>query len=86
MFNAVRYVVRAGCPWQMIPNDLPPWSAVHAQAQRWNKAGCFEAMAHALRKMMRLLAERSTQPSTVILDARTMQSTPESVSRAGYDG
>ena len=86
MFNAVRYMVRAGCPWRMIPNDLPPWSAVHQQAQRWIKAGCFEAMAHDLRKMMRLLAERNTQPSAVILDGRTMQSTPESGARAGYDG
>ena len=48
MFNAVRYMVRAGCPWRMIPNDLPPWPAVHQQAQRWINAGCFEAMAHDL--------------------------------------
>jgi transposase len=86
MFNAVRYMVRAGCPWRMIPNDLPPWPAVHQQAQRWIKAGCFEAMAHDLRKMMRLLAEKKMQPSAVILDGRTMQSTPESGARAGYDG
>jgi transposase len=86
MFNAVRYMVRAGCPWRMIPNDLPPWSAVHAQAQRWIKAGCFEAMAHDLRKMLRLLAQKNMQPSAVILDGRTMQSTPESGARAGYDG
>jgi transposase len=86
MFNAVRYMVRAGCPWRMIPNDLPPWSAVHAQAQRWIRAGCFEAMAHDLRKMMRLLAEKCIQPTAVILDGRTMQSTPESGARAGYDG
>ena len=86
MFNAVRYMVRAGCPWRMIPNDLPPWSAVHQQAQRWMKAGCFEAMAHDLRKMMRLLAEKNIQPTAVILDGRTMQSTPESGARAGYDG
>lgn len=86
MFNAVRYMVRAGCPWRMIPNDLPPWPAVHAQAQRWINAGCFEAMAHDLRKMMRLLAEKNIQPTAVILDGRTMQSTPESGTRAGYDG
>jgi transposase len=51
MFNAVRYMVRAGCPWRMIPHDLPPWSSVHQQAQRWIKAGCFEAMGHDLRKV-----------------------------------
>jgi transposase len=86
MFNAVRYMVRAGCPWRMIPNDLPPWPAVHQQAQRWIQAGCFEAMAHDLRKMLRLLAQKAMQPTAVILDGRTMQSTPESGTRAGYDG
>jgi transposase len=86
LFNGVRYMVRAGCPWRMIPNDLPPWHAVQQQAQRWIKAGCFEAMAHDLRKLLRLLAEKPAQPSAVILDGRTLQSTPESGERAGYDG
>jgi transposase len=86
LFNAVRYMVRAGCPWRMIPNDLPPWYTVHQQAQRWIKAGCFEAMAHDLRKLLRMLADKDTKPTAVILDGRTMQSTPESGKRAGYDG
>jgi len=86
IFNAVRYMVRAGCPWRMIPNDLPPWSTVHAQAQRWIKAGCWEVMAHDLRAVLRLLADRNTEPTAVILDGRTMQSTPESGARGGYDG
>jgi transposase len=86
MFNAVRYMVRAGCPWRMIPNDLPPWSSVHQQAQRWIKAGCFEAMAHDLRKVLRLLAQRPEEPRAVIVDGRSLRSTPESGDRAGYDG
>ena len=86
LFYAMRYMVRAGCPWRMIPNDLPPWFTVHQQTQRWIMAGCFEAMAHDLRKLLRLLAGRQAQPSAVILDGRTLRSTPESGSRAGYDG
>ena len=86
LFNAVRYMVRAGCPWRMIPNDLPPWSTVHQQAQRWIKAGCFAALAHDLRAVLRLLAGKEAAPTAVILDGRTMQSTPESGARGGYDG
>ena len=67
-------------------NDLPPWYSVQQQAQRWIRAGCFEAMAQDLRKVLRLLAGRHTEPSAVILDGRTLQSTPESGARAGYDG
>jgi len=86
IFNAVRYMIRAGCPWRMIPNDLPPWAAVYQQAQRWIKAGCFEALAHDLRTLLRWCAGRADQPTAVILDGRTLQSTPESGGRGGYDG
>jgi transposase len=86
LFNGLRWFVRAGCPWRMMPNDLPPWSAVYQQTQRWIKAGSFEAMAHDLRAILRLVLDRHADPSAVILDSRTLQSTPESGARAGFDG
>lgn len=70
----------------MLPNDLPPWPAVHQQTQRWIKAGCFEALAHDLREVLRVAAGRAAQPTAVIVDSRTVQSTPTSGARAGYDG
>jgi transposase len=86
IFNALRWMVRAGCPWRLLPHDLPPWTAVHQQTLRWIRAGCFEAMAHDLRMVLRELSARASQPTAVILDGRTVQSTPESGARAGYDG
>jgi transposase len=84
--NALRYWARAGGAWRMLPNDLPPWKVVRQQTQRWINAGCFEAMAHDLRAVLRLALERKADPSAVILDSRTVQSTPESGARAGFDG
>jgi transposase len=86
VFNALRYVVKTGVQWRWLPNDLPPWPVVHQQAQRWFAAGCFEAMVYDLRVMLRLTAGRSAQPTAVIFDSQTLQSTPESGGRAGYDG
>jgi transposase len=86
VFNGLRWIVRAGAPWRMIPNDLPPWEAVYQQAQRWVKATVFEAIVHDLRMLLRLAEGRNAQPSAAILDSRTLQSTPESGPRAGYDG
>ena len=86
IFDALRWLVRAGCPWRMMPNDLPPWHTIHQQTMRWIKAGCFEAMAHDLRAILRLLAERKEQPTAAIYASRTLQSTLESGARAGYDG
>lgn len=86
LFNGLRYVVRYGIAWRAMPNDLPPWSAVYQQAQRWLAAGCFETLAHDLRAVLRLAAGRTEAPSAAIIDSRTLRSTPESGARAGYDG
>src|SRR5215471_11230864 len=86
LFNGLRYLVRYGIAWRAMPNDLPPWFAVYQQAQRWLAAGCFESLAHDLRAVLRLAAGRTEEPSAAIIDSRTLRSTPESGSRAGYDG
>lgn len=86
VFNGLRYIVRSGASWRLMPNDLPPWEAVYQQTQRWLKAGVFEAMVHDLRVLLRLAQGRHEQPSAAIFDSRTLQSTPESGERAGYDG
>src|SRR5437763_4305546 len=86
VFNAVRYVVRTGCQWDFLPHDFPPWTAVYQQARRWVAAGVFEGIAHDLRMILRMVAEREAQPTAAVLDSRTVQSTPESGGRSGYDG
>jgi len=86
LFNGLRYVVKTGAPWRWMPNDLPPWEAVYQQSQRWLRAGCFEAIVHDLRALLRLAVGRPPEPTAVIFDGRTLQSTPESGARAGYDG
>jgi transposase len=86
VFNALRWIVRAGAPWRMMPGDLPPWAAVYPQTQRWISAGVFQQMVHDLRTVLRLKQGRGAQPSAAILDSRTLRSTPESGARAGYDG
>ena len=86
VFNGVRFIAKTGAPWRYMPNDLPPWEVVYQQSQRWIKAGVFEAMVHDLRVVLRLVEGRRSKPTAAILDSRTIQSTPESGSRAGYDG
>jgi transposase len=86
VFNALRWIVRAGSPWRYLANDLPPWEVVYQQTQRWIKAGVFEAMVHDLRELLRMARGRTPDPSAAVIDSRTLQSTPESGHRAGYDG
>lgn len=86
VFNGLRWIVRAGAAWRLMPHDLPPWYTVYQQSQRWLKAGVFEAVVQDLRVVLRLAAGRTAEPSAAIFDSRTVQSTPESGTRAGYDG
>jgi transposase len=86
IFDALRWLVKTGSPWRYLPGDYPPWTTVYQQTQRWIKAGSFEALAMDLRVMLRQREGRPSDPSAVILDGRTLQSTPESGQRAGYDG
>ncbi len=86
LFDAMRYVVKTGCQWRFLPHDFPPWTAVYQQARRWRDSGVFKIITHDLREMVRMLQERGPHPTAVVLDARTLQSTPESGRRAGFDG
>src|ERR1044071_2153411 len=86
VFNGLRWLVRTGAPWRWMPHDLPPWHTVYQQTQGWLAAGVFETLVHDLRALLRMLQGKRGQPTAVILDSRTMQSSPESGARAGYDG
>ena len=86
VFNGLRWMVRSGATWRMMPNDLPPWNVVYQQMQRWIKAQVFEVIANDLRAVLRIAEGRNEQPTAAIFDSRTLQSTPESGARAGYDG
>jgi transposase len=86
VFNAARWIAHTGAPWRYLPVDFPPWPAVYQQVRRWMEAGSFEAIVHDLRLLLRVLKGRAAQPSAAILDARVLQSSPESGARAGYSG
>jgi len=86
VFNGVRFVARSGCPWRWMPNDLSPWAAVYQQMRRWMAWGCFETLVADVQSILREWAGKQGQPTAVCLDSRTLQSTPESGARAGYDG
>ncbi len=86
VYNALRWIVRTGAQWRMLPHEFPPWATVYQQTQRWIAAGVFAAMVHDLRVLLRWLQGRADAPTATILDSRTLQSTPESGHRAGYDG
>ncbi len=86
VFNGLRWIVRSGAEWRLMPHDLPPWHTVYQQTRRWLKAGVFEDIVHDLGMLLREIEGRAPQPRAAVIDSRTLQSSPESGARAGYDG
>lgn len=86
LFNGVRYIVKTGNQWRFMPHDLPPWAAVYQQMRRWMDAGVFQILVADVQQLLRHFGGRKEQPTAVAIDSRTLQSTPESGARAGYDG
>ena len=86
LFNGLRFIARTGLQWRYMPHDLPPWHAVYDQTRRWIEAEVFAVIVADLRELIRLGEGRAPHPTAVILDSRTLQSTPESGARAGWDG
>jgi transposase len=61
--HGLRWMVRAGAVWRMMPHDLPPWYTVSQQSQRWCKAGVVETLVIGLRELLRVAQGRPPQPS-----------------------
>jgi transposase len=59
VFNGLRYLIKSGTPWRMIPHDLPPWIMVNQQTRRWPEAGVFDALVADLRLLLRLQVGRA---------------------------
>jgi len=74
IFNAVRYVVKGGNQWRLMPNDLPPWPAAYQQMRRWMRAGCFERIVEDVQSLLRQFGGRKGQPTAVCIAVRSADS------------
>lgn len=73
--NAIRYVLRSGESWRLIPHDLPPWQTVYHYFRVWRIDGTWERANDALRRRVRQRAGRSAEPSAAILDSQSTRTT-----------
>lgn len=73
--NALLYVLKSGCPWEMLPHDFPPWESVYDHYRRWKRDGTFERLEDFLRKRVRVAEGREPTPSAGVLDSQSAQTT-----------
>jgi transposase len=47
--NAVRYLMKTGCPWRDLPERYGKWKTIYNRFANWSRAGHFERIFKALR-------------------------------------
>jgi putative transposase len=75
VLNGIRYLLRSGGAWRLLPHEFPPWPTVYAYFRRWEADGTWERMAGALRRELRMALGRRPEPSAAVLDSQTVKTT-----------
>jgi len=83
--DAILYVLRSGCPWRLLPHDLPAWGTVYWYFRRWRRQGVWDQILEALRLQVRQKQGRAPSPSAAIIDSQSIKTSAVRGPEKGYD-
>jgi transposase len=75
--NAILYVLRSGCPWRMLPHDLPAYGTAYSYFRRWQREGVWDRVLEALRLQVRVQSYQQTGSSPYFHGIETIRAEPK---------
>lgn len=84
VWAAIPYLVKAGCPWRLLPHAFPPWKTVYHHFHQWSRRGLLAVLNAKLRALARRAVGKHVQPTAAVLDSQTVRSNPHG-GCVGYD-
>jgi putative transposase len=83
--NAILYVTKTGCQWDMLPNDFPKYTAVKSFFRRLRIRGLWEVINADIVEIARVSVGRNPVPSYGLIDSQSTKTTGAADER-GIDG
>jgi putative transposase len=83
--NGMLYVLRSGCPWRLLPHDLPAWGTVYWYFRTWRTQGIWDHVLETLRKEVRQKQGREAEPSAAVIDSQSIKTSAVRGPEKGYD-
>jgi putative transposase len=75
VLNAILYVLRTGCAWDLLPHDFPPPGTVYGYFNQWRRDGTIARIHESLRPLARQASEHDPEPSAASLDSQSVKTT-----------
>jgi transposase len=83
--NGILYVLRSGCPWRLVPHDLPAWGTLYWYFRTWRDQGVWDQILQTLRKRVREKQGREPEPSAAVIDSQSIKTSAVRGPQKGYD-
>ena len=71
--NAIRYLVRTGCGWEMLPCDFPPWQTVYWWLRLFVRRFLFTTIHNLALMADRERAGREASPTAAVIDSQSVK-------------